>query len=59
MNLKEYIQKEKERIERFEKHWIEEREKMPNYYPEELDSESDWFEQYIVFEDIEGKNNLK
>ena len=53
MNVDEYVDREMKRLLSFKKQWKEGMEDSDNF-PEHLDSEADWLDQYLMFYDVEN-----
>lgn len=53
MNVDEYVDLEIKRLLSFKKRWKEGMEDSENF-PEHLDSEADWLDQYLMFYDVEN-----
>jgi len=48
MDLKKFTEICKDDVNQFEKEWILNKKKNPEYFPDEL-SEGEWFDQFLTF----------
>lgn len=54
MKFAEFVQECRDDVDRFRDYWNEERRKNPQLYPLELQP-GDWFDQFLAFLALEGK----
>lgn len=50
MDINKFIEEERERLEAFNKFWIEQSKLDPELFPLDLNS-GDWIEQFTIFKD--------
>ena len=49
MDIREFIQIMKKDVDEFEKMWMQSHEDSPAMFPLELDSEGEWFDQFVIW----------